>query len=94
MAFQVNEKLPRTYFPDIINSHIMMVKAYLDALDTPIVLSPCCGPVTVFFRFYTNVTKDATPLLCYTFSNLGDPAKPVIPVLDTTFLLDKRALII
>ena len=72
MAFKVDEKLPRTYFPDIINSHIMAVKAYLDALDTPIVFSPHCGSVTASFRFYTNVTDDATPLLCYTCSNMGD----------------------
>ena len=72
MAFQVDEKLPGTYFPDIINSHIMIVKAYLDALDTPIAFSPHCGSVTASFRFYANATDDATPLLCYTISNFGD----------------------
>ena len=72
MAFQVDEKLPGTHFPDIINSHILIVKAYLDALDTPIVFSPYCGSVTASFRFYTIDTDDATPLLCYTFPSLGD----------------------
>ena len=72
MAFPVNEKLPRTYFSDIINSHIMMVKTYLDDLDTPIVFSPYCESVTASFRFYPITTDDVTPLLCYTFSNLGD----------------------
>ena len=72
MEFPVDEKLPGTYFPDIINSQIMMVKTYLDDLDTPIVLSPYCGSVTASFRFYTNTTNDATPLIHYTFSNLGD----------------------
>ena len=72
MVFQVNKKLPRTYFPDIINSHIMLVKAHLDALDTPIMFSPHCGSVTASFWFYANITDDATLLLCYTFSSLGD----------------------
>ena len=72
MAFQVDEKLPRTYFPDIINSHIMIMKAYLNALDTTIVFSPYSGSMTASFSFYINATDDATPLLCYTFSNLGN----------------------
>ena len=72
MTFWVDGKLPGTYFSDILNSHIMMVKTYLDDLDTPIVFSPYCGSVTASFRFYPITTNDATPLLCYTFSNLGD----------------------
>ena len=72
MALQVDEKLPGKYFPDIINSHITLVKAHFDALDTPIVFSPYCGSVTASFQFYANTTDDATPLLCYIFSNLGD----------------------
>ena len=72
MAFQVNEKLPRTFFPYIINSNIMMGKAYLDALDTPIVFSPYSGSMTVSSNFCTNATNDNTPLQCFTFSNLGD----------------------
>ena len=72
MAFPVNEKLPRTYLSDIINSNIMMVKTYVDDLDTPIVFSPYCRSVTASFRFYPITTNDATPLLYFTFSNLGD----------------------
>ena len=40
MEFPVDERLPGTFFPDIINAQIMMVKAYLDDLDIPIVFSP------------------------------------------------------
>ena len=72
MEFPVDEKLTGTYFPDIINAQIMMVITYLDDLDTPIVFSPYCGSVTASSRLYTNTTNDATPLLHYTFSNLGD----------------------
>ena len=72
MEFHVNVKLPRAYFPDFINSHIMLVKAQIDALDTTIVFSSYCGSVTASFWLYTNATNDATPLLCYAFSNLGD----------------------
>ena len=49
-----------------------MVKTYLDDLDTPIVFSPYCGSGTASFRFYMNTTNDASPVLHYTFSNLGD----------------------
>ena len=72
MEFPVDDKLPGTYFPDIINAQIMMVKTYLDDLDTPIVFSAYCGSVTASFKFYTNNANDPNPLLHYIFSNLGD----------------------
>ena len=53
MDFPVDEKLPGAYFTDIINAQIMMVKMYLEDLDTPIVFSPCCRSGTASFRFYT-----------------------------------------
>ena len=72
MAFPVDKKLPGTYFSDIINAQIMMVKTYLDDLDNPLIFSSYCGTMTASFRLYTNTTGDASPLLHYTFSNLGD----------------------
>ena len=72
MEFPVDKQLTGTYFPDIINAQIMMVKTYLDDLDTPIVFSLYCQSVTASCRFYTNTTDEATPLLDYTFPNLGD----------------------
>ena len=50
MASPVQEKLPGVCFTDIINAQIMIVKAYLKDLDTPIVFSPYCGSGTASFR--------------------------------------------
>ena len=43
MDFPVDEKLPGAYFTDIINAQLMMVKIYLEDLDTPIVFLPMVG---------------------------------------------------
>ena len=72
MSFPVDEKLPRTYFLDIMNAQVMMVKTYLDDLDKPLIFSPYCGNMMATFKFYSNTTDDVSPLLHYTFSNLGD----------------------
>ena len=72
MSFPVDEKLPRTYFLDIINAQIMMVKTYLDDLNNPLIFTHYCGTMMASFRFYTDTTSHASPLLHYTFSNLGD----------------------
>ena len=94
MTFPVDEKLARTYFLDIMNAQIMMVKTYLDDLDNPLIFSPYCGNMMASFRFYPDTTDDASPLLNYTFSNLGDFTRPVILLLVTTYLLIKEDLII
>ena len=55
-----------------MNVQMMMVKMYLDNLDNPLIFSPSCGNMMATFKFYSNTTEDASPLLHYTFSNLGD----------------------
>ena len=72
MSFPVDKKLPRTYFLDIMNAQVMMVKTYLDDLVNPLIFSPYCGNMMATFRFYSDTTTDVSPLLQYTFSNLGD----------------------
>ena len=72
MSFLVDEKLPGTYFLDIMNPQVMIVKAYLDDLDNPLIFSPYCGNMIATCRFYSDTTADVSPLLQYTFSNLGD----------------------
>ena len=42
MSFPVDEKLPGTYFLDIMNAQVMMVETYLDDWDNPLIFSPCC----------------------------------------------------
>ena len=69
MSLPVDEKLPRTYCLNIMNAQVMMVKTYL---DNPFIFSPCCGNMMATFRFYSDTSDDASPLLHYTFSNLGD----------------------
>ena len=72
MSFPVDEKLSGTYFLDIMNAQIVMVKTYLYDLNNPLVVSHYCGSMMASFRFYADTTDDASALLHYTFSNLGD----------------------
>ena len=43
MSFPVDEKLPGTYFLEIMNAQVIMVKTYFDDLDNPLIFSPYCG---------------------------------------------------
>ena len=63
MLFPVDKKLPRTYFLDIMNAQVMMVKTYLDYLDNPLIFSPYHGNMMATVKFYSNTTDDASPLL-------------------------------
>ena len=49
-----------------------MVKTYLDDLQNPLVFSHYCGNRMATFKFYSHNEDDISPLLHYTFSNLGD----------------------
>ena len=72
MSFSVEEKLPGNYFQEVINAQTEMVRTYLDDLDNPLIFSAYCGTMMATFRFYSYDTHDASPLLHYNFSNLGD----------------------
>ena len=72
MSFPVEEKLLGNYFLDVMNTQTMMVRMYLDDLDNPLIFSSYCGNMMAAFKFYSDTTEDASPLLHYTFSNLGD----------------------
>ena len=72
MSFPVEEKLPGNYFLDVMNAQMIMVRTYLDDLDNPLIFSPYCGNMMATFKFYSDTIEDASPLLNYTFSNLGD----------------------
>ena len=72
MSFSVEEKLPGNYFQEVMNAQTVMVREYLDDLDNPLIFSPYCGNMMATFKFYSDTTEDASPLLHYTFSNLGD----------------------
>ena len=49
-----------------------MVTTYLDDMDNLLIFSPYCGNMMATFKFYSETNEDASPLLYYTFSNLGD----------------------
>ena len=49
-----------------------MVRMYLDDLHSPFIFSPYCGSTMTTFKFYSCDDSDDSPLLYYTFSNLGD----------------------
>ena len=72
MSFSVEEKLPGSYFQEVMSAQTEMVRTYLDDLDNPLIFSPYCGTTMATFRFYSYDTDDTSPLLHYTFSNLGD----------------------
>ena len=68
----VEEQLPVNYFQEVMNAQTEMVRTYLDDLDNPLIFSPYCGTMMATFKVYSDDTEDASPLLHYTFSNLGD----------------------
>ena len=72
MSFSVEEQLPGNYFQEVMNAQTEMVRTYLDDLDNPLIFSPYCGTMMATFKFYSGDTEDPSPLLHYTFSNLGD----------------------
>ena len=72
MSFSVKEKLAGNYFQEVIDAQTEMVRMYLDDLDSLLIFSPYCGTTMATFKFYSCDTDDASPLLHYTFSNLGD----------------------
>ena len=72
MSFSVEEKLPGNYFLEVMNAQTEMVRTYLDDLDNPLLFSPYCGTIMAAFKFYSCATEDASLLLHYSFSNLGD----------------------
>ena len=55
-----------------MNAQRVMVRTYLDDLDNPLIFSPYCGFMMAIFKFYCDTSADASPLLHYTFSKLGD----------------------
>ena len=72
MSFSVEEQLPGDYFQEVMNAQTEMVRTYWDDLDNPLIFSPYCGTTMATFRLYSYGTYDTSPLLHYTFSNLGD----------------------
>ena len=55
-----------------MNAQTEMVRIYLDDLDNPLIFSPYYGTMMATLKFYSCNTDDASPLLHYAFSNLGD----------------------
>ena len=72
MPFSVEQKLPENYFQEVMDTQIEMVKMYLDDLENPLVFSYYCGNTMATSKFYSHNEDDISPLLHYTFSNLGD----------------------
>ena len=72
MSFSVEQKLPENYFQEVMDAQTEMVKMYLDDLENPLVFSHYCGNTMATFKFYSHNEDDISPLLHYTFSNLGD----------------------
>ena len=63
---------PKHLFSDFICTLLTLVRVHLATLENPIVFSVYCGAETASFCFYLHTTDNASPMLYYTFSNLGD----------------------
>ena len=72
MSFSVNEKLPDGYFQEVMNTQRELIDMCLDNLDNALTFSSYCKNTMANFRFYFCNDDDASPLLQYTFWNLGD----------------------
>ena len=72
MSFSVEQKLPEHYFQEVMDAQTEVVKMYLDDLKNPLVFSHYYGNMIATFKFYSYNENDASPLLHYSFSNLGD----------------------
>ena len=72
MSFSVEEILPGNYFQEVMNAQTEMVRTYLEDLDNSLIFLPYCGTMMATFKLYSDDTEDTSPLLHFTFSNLGD----------------------
>ena len=72
MSFSVDKILPVNYFKEVMEDKAEMVRMYLDNLDNPLIFLPYCGYTMMTFKFYSYDDNNYSPILYYTFSNLGD----------------------
>ena len=72
MSFSVDEKLPINYFKEVMEDKAERLRMYLDELNNPLIFSPYYGYIMVTFKFYSYDDNNDSPILYYTFSNLGD----------------------
>ena len=72
MSYSVDDKLPETYFKEVMEEKAQMVRMCLYDLGNLLIFSPYCGYTMVTFKFYSCDDNDDSLRLYYTFSNLGD----------------------
>ena len=72
MSFSVDEKLPINYFKEVMDDKPEMLRMYLGDLNNPLIFLPYCGYTMATFKFYSYDDNNDSPILYYTFSNLGD----------------------
>ena len=72
LSFSVEEKLPGNYFQEAMDAQTEVVRMYLHALDKPLIFSHYYGNTMAIFKFYSCNNDNTSPLLHFTFSNLGD----------------------
>ena len=72
MSYSVDDKLPENYFKEVMEKKAEMMRMYLDDLGNPLIFLPYCGYTMATFKFYCYDENDDSPILYYTFSNLGD----------------------
>ena len=72
MSFSVDDKLPENYFKEVMEEKAEIMRMYLDDLGNLLIFSSYYGYTMATFKFYSYNDNDDSPILYYTFSNLGD----------------------
>ena len=71
MSYSVSDKLPESFFVDILTGKAKMLKKHLKDKNSNLVICANTGPNMATFKFFNPHEKDSLKLH-YTLSNLGD----------------------
>ena len=71
MAYAVDEKMPKTYFVELLTEKANIIKNHLKDRQSPLVICTNIGPNMATFKLFNRNEEDSLKLHV-TLSNLGD----------------------
>ena len=71
MAYAVDEKMPETYFIELLTEKANIIKNHLKDRQSPLVICANIGPNMATFKLFNRNEEDSLKLH-FTLSNLGD----------------------
>ena len=71
MSYSISDKLPESFFVDILTDKAKMLKKHLKDTNSKLVICANIGPHLATFKFFNPEEEDSLKLN-YTFLNLGD----------------------